>query len=367
MNDCEMYIVSYFKDLYENKKNTYVETMDFLEHTENIKKNLELYPGSKKIIKYKEPPKKKNTVKNPDIPDIPAFARYTLMDSLSSLVLFGDPSNVYFSFTRPIFELGLTGELQRNYKNIRKGDSLYIWQNLDKTGPMHLTAHIVTSDGTHYSLGFGFSGKKKFDTNIPLFKEYLDENIGEAAGVIYTPDKVFEHKMLDQCKKPGNYVKLISATSITDEHLKNMNDAFDMLSEIKSATLFFTPIRTSPSYQKKVIRENLIVKLKQMLLFSMFDKVYNADIEKYIAYLENEENRDFESIYTINYSLDYPVNYCRVSGARHRGKHHNCASFLHQVFSDSIDCGIMSNFVISPAKCESGSLPLKKCRPLRPR
>ena len=363
MDECENYILAYFKDLYETRGTG--ETRAFLEQAASIGKMLELYPGGKKIISYKEPPKKKGAVCNPAIPDIPAFTRYkNKTDSQNRIVLFNDENSIPFSFTKPIFEQTAEG-MRRNYKTIKKGDSLYIWQNFDKSGPMHLTAHIITSEGVHYSVGFGFKGVRKFDHNIPLFKQSLDENFGQADGVLYTPDNVFEQKVRAQCTKKGTFVKLISATSITAEHLENMDGAFDLLDRIKTATLFFTTIDQSEGVDKDERREKLKEKLYAMIRYAMFNEEYNKDILGYIDFLS--ENKPFETIFNINYSLDYPVKYCRISGSKsgRAGKTYNCASFLHQVFADSIDCGIMSNFVISPDRCGPGSLPVKKCRPIR--
>ena len=358
---CERTILNYFREKFETRKNLKVVVNRFVQKVSAIK-DLDLYPGGKKVIRYKAPANKpKSQTQLP--PYIPAISRYTRNkeDKTNNFVIFGDESSVEFAFTHPLVEYDQEGQIKRNYKTIAVGDRLLIWQNIDSRGQVaHLTGHIITKDGKHYSLGFGFSGKKEYKGVIPTvstsIKDFMDDSLGLAQGVVYTPDNVFEQKLLTQCTKNGTFVRLISAVDITETHINNLNQAFDMLNTIEKATLRFTPIAGGETSDK----EALIAKLNTMLLLGMYDKLYNAEVQEFITYLEQPDAK-YKCIFSIGYSLIFPMMYCRFSGKKSADKTYNCASFLHNVFSDSINCGNLSYIVIDPTRCAAGSLSQMRC------
>jgi hypothetical protein len=362
---CEPLVLEHFKSAYFNRKNMRVKINAFLQTAANTKPAL--YPGGKSIIKYKAPAKigKRRWPTQPKPPYIPAITRYTRNreDGTNNFVLFGDQSAVEFSFTQPLIEYDKDGVLLHNYNNIKVGDRLLIWQNIDAHGNVaHLTAHIITRDGKHYSVGFGFSGKKTYTGRLPNVagKQFMQENLGTAPGAIYTPDNVFEQKLLSQCTKArGVFVRLISAVDITQEHLTNMQEAFSRVdfSKPPKPTLRFTIVPDEGSSEEKA---GLVQKIETMMTLGMYDAQYNRELEEYMEYIRTPGAK-YQCIYSLGYSMDFPLEYCKYSGKRSVAHTYNCASFLHHVFADSIDCGILSYVVIDPNRCRAGPLRQTRC------
>ena len=112
-------------------------------------------------------------------------------------------------------------ELIRKYRSFEPGDSLYIWQNLGKKGALHLTGHIVTQSGEHFSIGFGYKGQKKANFEVPFIQNSINNFYGIGQGMIYTPDDVFEKKIQDHLTKKGKYVRLAASISLTSTHKKS--------------------------------------------------------------------------------------------------------------------------------------------------
>lgn len=368
LEECETVEVQNFKYQYDHRQeDTPTIAAEFIKRSpvKNFKQ-MKMNKASPKTI-------------NPSI--YPAILKDTIKkDDGSNLVRIIPLGNKYvsnFSFTKPIIEMKSDGTIIKHYDKFREGDTLHVWQCLDRTGtPMHLTAVILCAeDNTKYSFGFGLKKSTLLDTitiGIQTIDSMLKENFGKAVGVIYTPDGVFENKILYQVNKPDKtYAKLISSVNITAEHIQNIHDAFDQLSfpaNIENVNLMISPI-LSPcgawnlqEYTNELQRE-LITNIgfgekgKDLIQFK-------EQVVDYLHRIKNDDTVPCHYIYSISYSITHNYVYCKFSSKNTQTS--NCSSFIDRIFRDSINCGVLSNYIaVDPKRCTRGKHPIKSCSKTR--
>ncbi len=258
-----------------------------------------------------------------------------------------DKIHEVYKFTAPILEINNNGDIVESYKRIKKGDLIYIWQTLSRSGVEHLAVQIVTKKGRNYSFGFGHEG-----TAGPL------EN---APGVFYTPDFGLNYKFQSQKEEnermrktnstatKRKYVNLISITEINDEHLTNLNNALGQVESLSSIGSEFTILNedigssftTYPQVSRSHAFSELYVNPKKTTTLSPSLKLSEININ-------------------FNYSWEYPEEYCMISGtSTHRT---NCASFIKSIFGDVLECGFYSNLITDPSKCRHNTkYKIKSC------
>lgn len=226
---------------------------------------------------------------------------------------------------------------------------------------------MKTHNNEYYSFGFGLRSST-LNTTIRIGIDAIDktilENIGHAKGILYTPDGMFEEKILYQTQyKDRKYVNLISSVELTAEHVENMKSAFDNLTydDIESSDMKFVAI---PGAKNIVHRQKMVDELNTELLESKGladDEAVKESVRAFIEEVEQDETIPCKYIYSASYSIQHEYEYCRLSTGKKRTQ--NCASFLNKIFAGSIDCGLLANFVsVDPKRCARGSLPQKTCR-----
>jgi len=289
--------------------------------------------------------------------------------NVNAFVLMGGKNEYakHFSFTNPIIELSSDGNIIRNYEKFQEGDTLFIWQCLDQTKqPFHLSAVVKTRDNEYYSFGFGLISST-LQTNIRVGIDVIDtqilNSIGTATGVLYTPDGMFEGKLLYQTKyKTRKYVNLISSVDLTAEHVANMKSAFDYLNlnDIESSDMKFYPVPQEDGSNM----QNMLDELNNELLESKGladDEAVKESVRAFISEAKQDKNVPCKYVYSASYSIKHQYEYCRFSTGKKKTQ--NCASFLNKIFAGSIDCGILANLVsVDPKRCTRGHLPIKTCR-----
>lgn len=223
----------------------------------------------------------------------------------------------FFSFTEGMLGVKSESEYRRNYLDIKAGDRLFIWQTLSKDGPNHIVGHIfLTESQKHLSFGFGYLGEsikpsmiKRMTSSIVRGTLYLasvkDIDTSTREGVIYTPDYLFEHRILQQLSnQKDKYLNLIASAVLTQNHVDKIKAKFDRISQPYKSLLHVLVMR--PSWD--------------------------------------------------HYYLSYQVKiddlvYCAYSVGTSKTKT-NCAGFLQTLFGDIISCpGFRSHYRPAPEKC----------------
>lgn len=221
----------------------------------------------------------------------------------------------YFSFTRGLFDYKTEDTFTRNYETIKAGDMLYIWQCIGKEGADHLVGHIVTKSKSEFSFGYGYTGKgwmekkvekyaaEKIKNKILDIVYYVDSN----EGVIYSPDYVFEYKIIMELTKPK----------------------FKSINLIASAVL--------------IEKDIILFQDKLRKITSPHESLTDVTIYK-VPGLD---------MYYISYFIKLKeLMYCAWSVGLDK-RYTNCAGFLETLFGDIISCpGFTSKYSPAPEKCK---------------
>lgn len=388
---CEKAVLDFFKEKIASHR--YERDLDSLR---KLQRNIELDVLGNSIIdinKLEEEDNEKtyvlsNTSRDKDSPD---FFYY-------------DINTEWFQFTKPIMEPQTVirtkrgggheriNEMVRYYKNFKENDLLTIWQTIGSKGAEHLVC-IIISGKSAYSFGFGFTGGgQKLDRRVSNIiggaaSHFLDEHMG----AIYTPDYLFENRLYDQLIKKRTAVTLIANSYLRKEHIERFNKYFDPIefrkdmkavvtSRMVSTDLFRTckMLKGRPDcvsladeltdiYNYMVIVQGNLLKRYKALLdegqnpedYQLVLKMVSGAIKKLTDAIERaKKNKDgdknFRPLTYIRYIIPTEMKYCewtRNPLIYGKAAGSNCASFMHRLFGDIIECSGES-LVFNPKWCK---------------
>ena len=280
----------------------------------------------------------------------------------------------WFSFTEPIVDIEQDGEIKKSYKNIKVGDKLLIWQTLhlstsgEKAG--HLVAHVISTNGTQYSFGFGFLGggalQQRIGERLPegIARSYIESAvhlIDTHKSAVYTPDYLFETAAKRQVIHPERkFLRLIAASTLNKENIETFYKMFDrvrpsnyqmstvMLSQIPTDLIKLKPHKKHMSGMVDFIRRHA----------KALDTETRKNLETSLSH--TNVNKELYCFSMTNFFNIEGIEYCEFSRSA-SGLYYNCAKFLQKLFGTLIECkgDIM---VVNPEWCrQRKDVPVLRC------
>lgn len=243
-------------------------------------------------------------------------------------------STMYLKYSKPIIDIDTDNKIIANYKNIKIGDTINIWNTYYKGKIYHLVCQIITSH-KNYTFGFYYGENKKNQLNLN------------------TPDNYFNSMIIRQKQNPTeSNIKLISRSLVNQNHIDIITNFFDKRKVV-------IPNFVLCNINKEQINDDKIQKFNKLL------DIINIKSSKEYDSLKNRSGNDICVISQYNIINIEENDYCYYSGKK--TKKQNCYSKLLQLFDDILTCGgPISNLIVIPSLCsQKGNIPVPKCKKIK--